>query len=205
LGGLSKALSQSGLRGHPRILEPFFWIFMNIVLIGYRASGKSTVGKRLASCLKMEFVDADDLLQNRHGKSISEMVEAHGWEYFRTAEKRIIEEISLQNHLVIAPGGGAVLDADNVTALRRKGLIIWLKADQQTLVRRMNEDPDTYSRRPTLTGKGPLEELEAMIPFREPFYQKASRIQIDTSVLDVEEVVEYVLTTLTSLNLNLSL
>ena len=178
---------------------------MNIVLIGYRGSGKSTVGMRIARCLEMTFVDTDDLLEKHHGMSISDMVKAHGWEYFRAAEKDIIKEVADMNHLVIAPGGGAVLDTDNVIALRKNGIILWLKADLQTLLKRMNQDPETYFRRPTLTGKGTLEELEEMISVREPFYQRSSQIQIDTSALEAEEVVEYVLTTLAGLNLNLNL
>jgi len=167
---------------------------MNIVLIGYRGSGKSAVGRRLASCLEMTFVDTDTLLQEHHDVSISKMVEAHGWEYFRAAEKRIIEEISDRDHWVIAPGGGAVLDPDNVTALRRKGLMIWLKADSEVLLRRIGEDPQTPGRRPPLTGKGLLEEIEEVLAYRNPFYERASAVQLDTSEMDVEAVVQHILT-----------
>jgi shikimate kinase len=85
-----------------------------------------------------------------------------------------------------------VLDTDNVKALRRNGFVIWLKADQQTLLKRMSQDSGTLTRRPTLTGKGTLKELEEMISAREPFYEKASQIQIDTSTLDVDAVVEHI-------------
>ncbi len=77
---------------------------MNIVLIGYRGSGKSTVGKRLAACLEMEFVDTDDLLQQRQQAPIHKIVKCLGWEHFRKVEKEIIEEISAQDDLVIAAG-----------------------------------------------------------------------------------------------------
>ena len=106
----------------------------------------------------------------------------------------MIEEISKEDHLIIAPGGGAVLDADNVKALKRSGFIIWLKADQQTLLRRIEKDQGSFTRRPTLTGKGTLEEIEETISEREPFYEMASEIQIDTSTIDVEAVVERLLT-----------
>ncbi len=165
---------------------------MNIILIGYRASGKSTVGRRLASRMERRFVDTDDLIESEEGQ-ISDIVKSHGWDYFRAREKRMIEKVSKEDNLVIALGGGAVLDIENVGALKRNGLIIWLKADQQTLLKRMHEDPQTDSRRPTLTGKGTLEELEETISNREPFYEKASEIQIDTSTLDVETVVENIL------------
>jgi shikimate kinase len=169
---------------------------MNIVLIGYRGSGKSTLGKRLAGCLGIKFVDTDDLVQERHGVSISDLVEAHGWEYFRAAEKSIIKEIADRDHLVIAPGGGAVLDPDNVTALRRNGLMIWLKADSQALLERIGDDPQTIGRRPSLTGKGLAEEIEEVLAYRNPFYERASAVQLDTSEMDVEAVAERILSIL---------
>jgi len=168
---------------------------MNIVLIGYRGSGKSAVGTRLAARLRMEFVDTDDLIESKEGH-ISDIVKSKGWDYFRRREKSVIEEISKGSNLIIAPGGGAVLDTDNVNALKRNGLIIWLKADQQALLKRIQKDQGSSTRRPTLTGKGTLEEIEETISEREPFYEKASEIQVDTSALDVEAVVEDILTVL---------
>ena len=166
---------------------------MNLVLIGYRGSGKSTVGRRLAIRLKMKFVDTDNLIEERQGIPIADIVKSRGWGHFRKLENNVIEEISKRDHLIIAPGGGAVLDTDNVKALRGNGTIIWLKADRETLLKRMNQDPGTNARRPTLTGRGTLEELQEVMSLREPFYEKASQIQIDTSTLDVEAVVERVL------------
>jgi shikimate kinase len=168
---------------------------MNIILIGVRGSGKSAVGRRLAVRLKMRFVDTDDLIESKEG-NISDIVKSKGWDYFRRLEKSVIEEISKGNNLIVAPGGGAVLDADNVNALKRNGLIIWLKADRETLLKRIQKDQGSSTRRPTLTGKGTLEEIEETISQREPFYEKASEIQIDTSKLDVEAVVEDILTAL---------
>ncbi len=169
---------------------------MNIVLIGYRGSGKSAVGSQLAARLRMRFVDADVLIEERQGIPISDLVRSHGWGCFREIERSIIEEVSKDDHLIIAPGGGAVLDPENVSALRRNGFIIWLKADRQTLLNRMNRDPRTNTRRPTLTGRGTLEEIEETISEREPFYEKASEVQIETSTLPVDAVVESILTVL---------
>ncbi len=166
---------------------------MNIVLIGYRGSGKSAVGNRLAARLRMRFVDTDDLIEERQGVPITDIVKFHGWDHFRKLEKGMIEEVSKENNLIIASGGGAVLDPDNVKALRRNGFVIWLKADQQALLKRIQRDQSSSTRRPTLTGKGTLEEIEETISEREPFYEKASKIQIDTSKLHVEEVVERIL------------
>ena len=166
---------------------------MNIALIGYRGSGKSSVGRRLASRMGNKFVDTDDLIESEEGK-ISDIVKSRGWDYFRAIEKRMIEEISKEDNLVIALGGGAVLDADNVVNLERNGLVIWLKADPEALRKRMGEDHRTSVSRPTLTGKGTIEELEEMVAYRDPFYEKAGKIQLDTSSLDVEAVVEKIMT-----------
>jgi shikimate kinase len=165
---------------------------MNIVLIGYRGSGKSTVGERLASRTERRFVDTDDLIESKEGQ-ISDIVKSHGWNYFRAIEKKMIEGISKEDNLVIALGGGAVLDSDNIANVERNGLIIWLKADREVLRKRMNEDPRTPASRPPLSEKGTMEELEEIMDFRNPFYEKTTTIQLDTSTLNVEEVVENIL------------
>jgi shikimate kinase len=168
---------------------------MNIVLIGYRCAGKTVVGKRLADRLQRRFVDTDDLIESKEGQ-INEIVKSRGWDYFRAMEKMMIEEISKEDNLVIALGGGAVLDPGNIVNLERNGLIIWLKADREMLRKRMNQDPRTFASRPTLTGKGTIAELEETMAYRNPFYDKAAKIHFDTSALDVEAVVEKILTVL---------
>jgi shikimate kinase len=168
---------------------------MNLVLSGYRCAGKTTVGRKVAAQLRRKFVDTDDLLKERHG-TIKEIVTTHGWPYFRTLEKRIIEEISNQDSLVIAPGGGFVLDIDNVNSLKKNGFIIWLKADLKVLCARMMNDPRTLVQRPSLMGKGILEEIEEVMAFRTPFYEMASDVQLDTSAMDVEAVMQTILSVL---------
>jgi len=164
--------------------------FMNIILIGYRGSGKSVVGQRLAERLGRRFIDVDALIEKRQKTSIQNLVESRGWAYFRRVEKKIIDEVSRKDSGVIAPGGGAVLDPENVKSLRSKGLIIWLKAEPEVLARRLEGDANTNRRRPTLTGKGTLEELKEVLLARLPYYQKAAEAEIDTSTLEPEEVVE---------------
>ena len=158
--------------------------------------GKSTVGKKLALRLERRFVDTDDLLEQRQHASIREMVTFQGWEYFRKVEKNVIEEISAQDHLVIAAGGGVVLDRENVTALKKNGVMVWLKADRQVLHKRMAQDPRTVVQRPPLTGKGVLEELDEVMACRAPFYEEAMEVQLDTSAMDEKTVVESVLSIL---------
>jgi shikimate kinase len=141
------------------------------------------------------FVDTDDLIESEKGQ-ICDIVESHGWDCFRALEKKMIEEVSKEDNLVIALGGGAVLDPDNIVNLERNGFIIWLKADREVLQKRMSRDPRTIASRPTLTGKGAVEELEEMIAYRDPFYDKASKIQFDTSALNIEALVENILVVL---------
>jgi len=166
---------------------------MNLVLIGYRAAGKTTVGRRLSAALRKPFLDTDDLIEERQGIPIGEIVKIYGWDYFRALERQIVSEISNRDNLVIAAGGGAVLEPENVQALRRNGLIIWLKADIQVLLRRMAKDPRTVTGRPSLTGMGVLEELKEVLAHRENFYKQASEAQVDTSLMDVEGVANNIL------------
>lgn len=169
---------------------------MNIVLIGMRGAGKSTVGNRLATRMGREFVDTDDLVERCLGASIKETVEKKGWSFFRAVEKRVIEDVCHGDHLVIAAGGGAVLDPENVRSLKKNGLVIWLKADWEVLHRRLSLDPQTEGDRPTLTGRGTLEELKEIMASRAPLYEKAADVELDTVNLELEKVLESILSIL---------
>jgi shikimate kinase len=183
--------SELGTR-NPQLISIF--PFMNIILIGYRGSGKSEVGRRLSTRLGMKFVDTDDFIEKHQGTPISEIVQTYGWDHFRTLEKEVISTISDCDQQVVAAGGGAVLDPDNVAVMKTRGLIIWLKADPDTLLKRMQKDPQTIDRRPSLTGRGSFEEIEEVLTFRNAFYEEASAAQLDTSKMDIETVVESILT-----------
>jgi shikimate kinase len=162
---------------------------MNIVLIGYRGAGKSAVGRMLAARTGGKFVDADDLVEKQCGASIRDIVQSKGWQHFRDLERGIIEEICREDQLIIAPGGGAVLDPANVRSWKKNGLVIWLQADGEVLEKRMNQDPRTPAGRPTLTGKGAMEEFQEVLAARIPYYAQAADVQVDTSALSLEDVV----------------
>ena len=166
---------------------------MNVILIGYRGAGKSTVGKRLAELLGRKFVDTDRLIEEIHGAPVREIVESHGWEYFRAAERRVTQVISRMDRVVIAFGGGAVLDPENVRAMKENGRVIWLTAEPRVLAERMGGDPKTLASRPSLTGKEALKEVEEVLAFRSPYYEGAADVKIETSGLDVEDVAEKIL------------
>lgn len=171
---------------------------MNIVLIGHRGTGKSAVGRRLADRMGLAFYDADELVEKRGGQSIREMVAAKGWEFFRKREQAVIRELSGIDAAVIATGGGAVLYPDNVTLLKRHGRLIWLVADADTIIGRMQADVSSEKQRPSLTGGDPADETGAVMAARTPLYRAAADLSVDTSGKSVEQIVDEICSELVS-------
>jgi shikimate kinase len=158
---------------------------MNIVLIGYRCSGKTVVGKSLARELHKEFLDTDALIEENAHCSIETMVSTEGWDRFRETEKRLVEEVSRQNNLVIATGGGIVMDEENVKNLKQNGWVVWLEGNPEVLRERMAKEQRSGKVRPSLTGADPLEEIEEVLTVRRPFYERAGDLVVDTSHLSI--------------------
>jgi shikimate kinase len=171
---------------------------MNLVLIGFRGAGKSTVGRRIAGRLGREFIDTDDLVEKREVRSIREIVHTSGWNHFRAVEKKVIAELAAGDGLVIAPGGGAVVDQENVARLKRNGWMLWLKADPEVLLSRLDLGRADANRRPSLTGKGTLEELREVLGGRESLYEGAADVTIDTTKMSEDEVVTRILSLVSS-------
>jgi shikimate kinase len=163
---------------------------MNMVLIGYRGTGKSAVGRLLADRRGLAFYDTDELVEKRGGQTIQELVAAKGWEFFREREQDVIRELSGIDAAVIATGGGAVLDPENVKLLKRKGQLIWLDADAQTVIARMQVDTDNEQKRPSLTGSEPVDETVAVMAARTPLYRAAADLCVDTSGKSIEQIVD---------------
>ena len=165
---------------------------MNIVLIGMRGSGKTTVGKILAQKLGRKFVEMDELIARKAGLSIAEIVEKHGWEKFRDMEEEITNEVAERDNIINAAGGGVVTREQNMQELKKNGILVWLRAGVETLVSRVGED----SQRPLLVGKTPREDLEMTLNERTPLYQKAAGLVVDTENKTPEEVAEAVMKSL---------
>jgi shikimate kinase len=165
----------------------------NLVLIGYRATGKSSVGAELASLLNRPLVDLDEILVREAGCSIADIVAQGGWEDFRRREKELARRFGKGQGQVLATGGGVVLDPENVDVLREHGIIIWLKADPASIKKRLGLDAATQAYRPSLTGADILAEVEKMLAEREPLYRGAAHIIIDTTNLSISEVVDQIL------------
>jgi shikimate kinase len=170
----------------------------NLVLIGYRATGKTSVGAQLAARLHRPFVDLDQVLVQEVGQPIADIVAQGGWAEFRRLEKELVARYAAIPGQVLAPGGGAVLDRDNVAALRENGIIIWLTADPETIQARLAQDQPRDANRPSLTGSDTIREVTEVLSHRAPLYQAAAQIIVDTTHREVAQVVELVLEALKS-------
>ena len=132
---------------------------MNIVLLGLMGVGKTTYGKLLATRLGRTFVDTDDLVIQRSGNSIKEIFEKHSEEHFRNIEQKVVEELSQQDNLVIATGGGVIAHEPSVKKLKENGILVGLVMDPNILFERIKHEKD---KRPLLTGKSD-EEIRALM------------------------------------------
>lgn len=161
---------------------------MNIYLIGYRCTGKTSVGRCLSKSVQRPFIDTDVEVVERHQMPISEIVRQYGWEAFRETECKVIRWVcSLQRHIV-ATGGGAVLEPKNVMELKRSGLVVWLTASPETIKKRLIADKHTDASRPSLANKGTIEETEEILLQRNPFYEAAKDFSIETDKRTVDDV-----------------
>jgi len=166
---------------------------MNIFLIGYRCTGKTTVGRFLAKRLERLFFDTDLELVKEQGINISDIVSKRGWAAFREIEKRVIQCACERDNQVVATGGGAVLDEDNVKQMKDSGVLVWLKADISTIEKRIIEDNTTRDFRPSLTSKGSVEEVRETLFARNPYYERAMDFFVDTDFMDIEAVCDTII------------
>jgi shikimate kinase len=166
---------------------------MNLVLIGYRATGKTTLARRLAQRLGWEWIDADDEIERRAGKSIARIFAEQGEGAFRDLEAQVIAELCARPQLVLAAGGGAPLREESRRAMRKSGSVVWLTAPGETILARMAGDPATAERRPSLTGQPPLEEIMQLLSRREPIYRETAHLIVDTDGKTPEVLMEEIL------------
>ena len=160
---------------------------MNLVLIGYRCTGKTTVGEILAEKLGWPLVDTDTLIQERAGRSIRQIVAEGGWPDFRRREREVVADVTAGDRQVISAGGGAVLDPDNARAMRVGGRVILLTAAAEVIWQRMKADPKTAAERPDLTEAGGIREIQDLLGQRRPTYRAACHYEIQTDRFPPEE------------------
>ena len=163
---------------------------MNIILTGYRCSGKTSAGKRLAERLGFSFYDTDEMVERQMGLQIRRIVAEQGWDAFRQAERAVIRELSGADRGVIALGGGAVLDSRNVENLKGNGFFVWLIAAAKTIAARMGNDEASESERPSLTQATSIGEIDQVLAEREPLYRRLANLVVDTTEIEADRVAE---------------
>ena len=164
-----------------------------ILLTGFRATGKSTLGRQLARQLDYKFIDTDKMLSARFNCSIAQYVSGNGWAAFRRQESQLLFELSEISGVVISTGGGSVLNEQAWIRVREKSLVIWLQADAATVRDRLVSDVETEGQRPSLTGSSTGNEVETILTEREPLYRRSSDMAMDTAAAEPEKLVQEIL------------
>jgi len=166
---------------------------MNIVLIGFRCAGKTSVGQELARRLSRSFVDCDEYIERKTNLKIREIFDIAGESYFRMLEGDAIADLAKQDGAVIATGGGAALKYKNIRNLKRNGVIIWLDVKPQAVLERMDRDTQNGEGRPPLTKLSPEEEVHQQMDFRRPYYLSAADYVVSSDAGSLEDTVRQIL------------
>jgi shikimate kinase len=166
---------------------------MNVVLIGYRGTGKSAVGRMTAERLGLAFIDADEELERRAGRTIREIFAADGESAFRDLESQVVSDLLTRDQQVVALGGGAVLREENRRAIvAPNNRVAWLQAKAETVWERIQVDSATAQRRPNLTESGGLAEIICLLNQRAPLYRECAGFTVDTENKSIAEVADEV-------------
>lgn len=164
-----------------------------IVLTGFRATGKSTIGLLVAQQLGYRFLDTDQVLTRQLGASIAHVVASHGWPHFRRAEAQLLHDLSSASDVVIATGGGAIEHQAEWRRLRCDSLVVWLEADAATINQRIAADGASIAQRPALiSGAAPEDEIAQLLSRRAPLYARGSDLRLDTVNASLQELVALV-------------
>lgn len=168
----------------------------NVVLIGYRGTGKTAVGRVLARKLRYSFIDTDAMIEARAGSTISRLVEKEGWPRFRELEREVLRDLRPVEGAVIATGGGVPEDPGNLEILPGLGRVVWLTAQNGEILKRLAGDGKTAVRRPSL-GEGDFRrEMETALERRIPLYRAAADFVVDTTGKKIRavagEIVEWI-------------
>lgn len=160
----------------------------NVLLTGFRATGKTMVGALVASLLNYRFIDTDQVLCERHRMGVSDFVARNGWQAFRQSEQALLLELVNADKTVVSVGGGAIEHVDVWNKLKEHFFIVWLRATPQTIISRMNADNKTSGQRPSLTGKSRDQEVIELLTRRTPLYRDGSDLILDTDDINPESL-----------------
>jgi len=161
---------------------------LRVILTGFMGTGKTAVGEKLAKRLGFQFLDTDLMVEEVTGKSITELFEEDGEPAFRDWEKKMVKKALEKDKVVIATGGGAIVDPENLKLMKDKGIVIGLSASPEAILQRVAG----METRPLLRSKDQLKKIEALLSHRSPYYRKADKI-VDTTMKRLEETVEEIL------------
>ena len=156
---------------------------MNIYLIGYRGTGKTTLGRALGTELKHQFVDIDELIVEKSGMTIPQIFEKQGEGRFRDIKSEMLNGISKEQNLVVATGGGIIEREENRKILKNSGMIIYLKASADVIYQRIGGDTN----RPALTQKSEKDEITHMLDKRKLIYEDLANYTLDTESHNLQE------------------
>jgi shikimate kinase len=162
----------------------------NIALIGFMAVGKSAVGELLAQKTGKTFIEIDSMIEQKAGKSVKRIFMEEGEIAFREYEIAVIKHYSSHKNLVLACGGGAVLNKINIDRLKQEATIVWLTASIQSILERLKNSGDT---RPLIKDKDREKEVQLLLRFRQPFYRSAADLKVDTTGQTIEQVVDKII------------
>jgi len=161
-----------------------------IFLIGYRGTGKTTIGRILAEMLEYAFLDTDQMVEKKYAMTISMIVEQKGWDVFRQMEKQaLLTALDVEN-CVIATGGGIVIDPENILFVKSSGVVVWLSAPVAVIVSRIAGDMKSADTRPCFTDKDIEEETCFVLGQRSPLYRQAADFEINTSLDNAADTAE---------------
>ena len=160
---------------------------VNLALIGFMGTGKTTVGRHVAEQLGFEFLDTDELVQARIGRTIADIFAKDGEPAFRALEKQIVQELSAREKTVIATGGGLPTNSENLDALKSFALVICLWASPEKIWERVRHQ----SHRPLLHDADPQKKIRELLAVREPFYKQAD-VLINTDLRSVREATQQI-------------
>ena len=159
-------------------------------------AGKTTMGRQLAKRLNLEFIDSDHAIEDRTGADIPLIFEKEGEEGFRKREQAVIDELTQRKNLVLATGGGAVLNPENRKNLKSRGTVIYLHSDIKYLIDRTRHDKN----RPLLQTADPAAKLRELLIVREPLYRETADIVINTGEKSIRSVINVILEKLKQYN-----
>lgn len=167
----------------------------NIFLVGPMGAGKSTIGRQIASLLGLVFDDSDHEIERRTGVDIRTIFDYEGEAGFRKREKAVIDELTQQDGIVLATGGGAVLDQDNRRHLSSRGFVVYLHCTPEQQYARTMRD----KKRPLLQTEDPLGRLESLMEERDPLYRQTADLVVTTEKRSSSSVAKEIARTLKSL------